>query len=515
MYCQTHGTPLCPFCVEEHSRFKDIIPLSKKTKDITTLDSIKDAEQSLDDLNENIRKMETVVKNHLEVLQEEKGSLQVNISQVRQKINNHLDKLEESFMNEVSKIEEQSTKSMQDTQKDKQAQIIGINPKSIHDIKSKLIEKFKITTLNTTGCDIFPDKRMVFSDYRTSRRVTVNTDQNGKQPYKIYLSASDLFDVMCINNNTIAVTTGTSNKGINIVDIESKTIKHNIPTEYRCHGITHYDGSRLKHRKEKLSARNQIKHVFGSKRVRELIGYGCYCGWGGSGTPVDGVDRKVHKLGTYDNNKVLCIIFMTKEYFPFSDVVKLHDNCYGRNSNCSPKWKIYSYSFQGNRMICKDKSGSCKRNALCNDCKDYHSLSKASKNHETIGIDDFQSLSQSVHIYSNHCSTHNDKYQMYCQTHDTSLCLFCVEEHSECKDIIPLSKKTKDIKTSDIWKDTEQSLVDIDENIDNMETKVKKNIKDFGEQKGAILANISRVRQEINNHLDKLEKYARYVTNVG
>lgn len=98
---------------------------------------------------------------------------------------------------------------------------------------------------------------------------------------------------------------------------------------------------------------------------------------------------------------------------------------------------------------------------------------------------------------------------MYCQTHGTSLCLFCVEEHSECKDIIPLSKKTKDIKTSDIWKDTEQSLVDIDENIDNMETKVKKNIKDFGEQKGAILANISRVRQEINNHLDKLEKSFR------
>ncbi|CAG2200919.1 unnamed protein product [Mytilus edulis] len=163
------------------------------------------------------------------------------------------------------------------------------------------------------------------------------------------------------------------------------------------------------------------------------------------------------------------------------------------------------------RHLTKPSTSWCSEcdQALCDECKEYHSLSRGTQNHETIGIDDYQSLSQSVTVYSSHCSTHNDKYQMYCQTHDTPLCLFCVEKHIECKDVIHLSKKTKDIKTSDTWKDTEQSLIDIDENIDIMETKVKQNIEEIGEQKGSILTNISRVRQEISNHLDKLEESFR------
>ncbi|XP_071144830.1 E3 ubiquitin-protein ligase TRIM56-like [Mytilus edulis] len=163
------------------------------------------------------------------------------------------------------------------------------------------------------------------------------------------------------------------------------------------------------------------------------------------------------------------------------------------------------------RHLTKPSTSWCSEcdQALCDECKEYHSLSRGTQNHATIGIDDYQSLSQSVIVYSSHCSTHNDKYQMYCQTHDTPLCLFCVEKHIECKDVIHLSKKTKDIKTSDTWKDTEQSLIDIDENIDIMETKVKQNIEEIGEQKGSILTNISRVRQEISNHLYKLEESFR------
>ncbi|CAC5408751.1 unnamed protein product [Mytilus coruscus] len=338
MYCQTHDSPLCLFCVEEHSECKDVIHLSKKTKDIKTSDTCKDTEQSLVDIDENIDKMEAEVKKNIEDFGEQKGSILANISRVRQEIKNHLDKLEESFRNEVTKIEDQSTRCMKDTlqmldekkskglkyqqqlqdmkkhasdlqtylglrqisfeiaklessfqsviengsldkvsltcsineslnhitrsiqtfgtlgenktstsityirKKDKQAQIIGVDPKSIDDIKVKLRQQFDIDSKEIRGCDILPDKRLVFSDYNSSRKVIVITDTDGKQPITISLSPSNTFDMTCVDNNTVAVTSGTPNKGINIVDIESKTIKQTILTENACHGITHNNG---------------------------------------------------------------------------------------------------------------------------------------------------------------------------------------------------------------------------------------------------------------------------------
>lgn len=338
MYCQTHDTPLCLFCVEEHGECKDIIHLSKITKNIKTSDTWKDTEQSLVDIDKNIVTMETAVKKNLEVLREQKGAIRANISLVRQEINNHLDKLEDSFGNEVTKIEDQSTRSIQEMlqmldekkskslkyqqqlqdlkkhasdlqtylglrqissetgtlesslqsiiengslhkvsftcsineslnnitksiqtfgtiagkktsgsitlirQKDKQAQIIGFNPKSIHDIKMKLLQKFDIDTTEIRGCDILPDKRMVFSDYSSDEKVIVITDTKGKQPFRFSLYPYDAFDIACIDNNTVAVTSGYYDCQISIVDIKRKTVKTPINTEYRCYGITYSDG---------------------------------------------------------------------------------------------------------------------------------------------------------------------------------------------------------------------------------------------------------------------------------
>nr|P21789.1 RecName: Full=Acidic phospholipase A2 Cc1-PLA2; Short=svPLA2; AltName: Full=Phosphatidylcholine 2-acylhydrolase [Cerastes cerastes] len=63
--------------------------------------------------------------------------------------------------------------------------------------------------------------------------------------------------------------------------------------------------------------------------------YGCYCGWGGKGTPVDATDR-------------CCFV---------------HDCCYGRVNSCNPKRSTYSYSFQNGGIVCDDQN-LCKR-AVC------------------------------------------------------------------------------------------------------------------------------------------------------
>ncbi|XP_071120903.1 uncharacterized protein [Mytilus edulis] len=146
--------------------------------------------------------------------------------------------------------------------------------------------------------------------------------------------------------------------------------------------------------------------------------------------------------------------------------------------------------------------------AFCDDCTDYHGFSRSSKHHVTVSIQDYSAMS-SISQTSNMCNEHNEQYQMICKAHDELLCLKCIENHDECKGIVPLSKVLENVKKSSLFQETKQSLKDIDQNIKTLQSELKKQQESLERQEENILARIIETKKKINDQFDKLEKKIR------
>uniref|UniRef100_A0A646QBW9 Phospholipase A2 1b n=1 Tax=Thelotornis mossambicanus TaxID=1328036 RepID=A0A646QBW9_9SAUR len=81
-----------------------------------------------------------------------------------------------------------------------------------------------------------------------------------------------------------------------------------------------------------------IEHLTGRNGLF-YNGYGCHCGWGGSGQPVDDTDRCCH----------------------------VHDCCYEAVSvgNCSPKLATYLYSVGKDTITCGGGTGCPRQTCEC------------------------------------------------------------------------------------------------------------------------------------------------------
>ncbi|CAG2247778.1 unnamed protein product [Mytilus edulis] len=105
--------------------------------------------------------------------------------------------------------------------KDRQAQIIvskAIN--SINDVKLELIRKFNTTCTHPSGCCVINKGKFLFSN--SGKLIIVNADEEVE--YTIPLKLHSAFDVACIDDSTVAVSTGffSNNRGIRVVDLIKK-----------------------------------------------------------------------------------------------------------------------------------------------------------------------------------------------------------------------------------------------------------------------------------------------------
>jgi len=131
------------------------------------------------------------------------------------------------------------------TMKAKQVQIMSViqhpSVKSINDIKFTLHATCNIPNkkcdIFIAGCNVCPNGKLIFIDNDNSSLVIINKD--GTLDKEISCSLRDSFDVTCLDDTTIAVST---DNGIEIINIDSTKTERRIKTSKPCHGITHHNG---------------------------------------------------------------------------------------------------------------------------------------------------------------------------------------------------------------------------------------------------------------------------------
>ena len=160
------------------------------------------------------------------------------------------------------------------------------------------------------------------------------------------------------------------------------------------------------------------------------------------------------------------------------------------------------------RHITKSSAVWCSEcEGFCTDCKEYHSLAKATRDHVTITIGEYQKLPPFIVGTNPLCDEHREKYQTYCKGHQNLCCRKCViTSHNNCKDIVPLEEVVDNVKNSSSVHEMEHLLDDLTKNIKTIIASGKDNLDMLNETKPSIEKEIKQTRLAINGYLDKLER---------
>lgn len=149
--------------------------------------------------------------------------------------------------------------------------------------------------------------------------------------------------------------------------------------------------------------------------------------------------------------------------------------------------------------------------ALCGECVSFHNSMKALSGHRMLPMNELKNKSLNIPIHYDYCDSHKGKkLEIYCFDHETPCCLTCMTvHHRKCEKVTTIDEAAKGIKenpdTLKLLEDFENMAVEC-ENVIHCRSE---NLKSLEEEKDELNIKVTMARENIDKHLDTLEKELR------
>ncbi|XP_060580111.1 uncharacterized protein LOC132736917 [Ruditapes philippinarum] len=168
--------------------------------------------------------------------------------------------------------------------------------------------------------------------------------------------------------------------------------------------------------------------------------------------------------------------------------------------------------------MCKNKGNNTEGEKFCVDCHDYFCRTCVKVHNEVPVLVGHKVLDKSQvksgtskglpRAPTERCDRHSHKHiDMYCQNHDNVGCSTCMAvDHRLCKDTFYIPEFIQNTAYQVTPREIQTKLKEIAKNLAKQADRFKQDKQRLLKRKAVLLADIRKLRQEINDYLDKLEK---------
>ncbi|XP_063409009.1 E3 ubiquitin-protein ligase TRIM45-like [Mytilus trossulus] len=150
--------------------------------------------------------------------------------------------------------------------------------------------------------------------------------------------------------------------------------------------------------------------------------------------------------------------------------------------------------------------------AFCSSCETYHKSFRMTAKHPIISLEDVGTNEETVIVSSLiFCEEHSGEViKAYCVDHSKPICTLCATlSHRKCDDVITIEKAVSGIKKSQKAMELSTELNDTSKQMSNLIRDRKKHLTDFEKEVEAILTKVSTMKDNIIEHLNKIEEQVK------